>query len=83
MIKLDLANSSETELERILMARCSKFGSVMQTVIMRDGRRDFAFGLVVMSDPSEGLAVLRALGDTLIKRTVVIRLEQAEKRRTG
>lgn len=77
MIKLDLANSSEAELERVLIDRCSEFGSVMQTVIMRDGRRDFAFGLVVMSDPSEGVAALRGLGDSLLKRTVVIKLEQA------
>jgi hypothetical protein len=83
MIKLDLANSSEAELERVLMARCSEFGSVMQTVIMRDGRHDFAFGLVVMSDPSEGLAVLRAVGDLLLKRTVVIKLGQTKPQGSG
>src|SRR6187551_1271555 len=66
MIKLDLVSSSEAELEKALIALCSEFGSVIQTVIMRDGRRDFAFGFVVMSDQSEGLAVLEALGDSLI-----------------
>lgn len=77
MIKLGLTNSSEAELEKMVTARCSEFGSVTQVVIMRDGRRDFAYGLVVMSELSESLAVLRVLGDSLLKRIVVIKLGQA------
>jgi hypothetical protein len=76
MIKLDLATSSDEELETIITERCSQFGSVSQVVIMRDKNHPFALALVVMADRSAPLAVLRNLGDTMLKHAVVIRLEQ-------
>lgn len=77
MIKLDLANSSEEELQRMVAARCSEFGSVSQVVIMQDNQHNFAFALVVMSATSETLAVLRELGESLLNRIVVIKVEPA------
>ncbi len=76
MIKIDLANSSDEELETAVTERCSQFGLVSQVVIMRDTKHPFALALVVMADRSDALAVLRNFGDTMLKHAVVIRLEQ-------
>jgi RNA recognition motif-containing protein len=76
MIKLDLANASDEELEAIVTAHCSECGPVSQVIIMRDTNHPFALALVVMADRSDASAVLRNLGDTMLKHAVVIRLEQ-------
>lgn len=76
MIRIDLARSSREELEKIVAERCSQFGSVSQVVIMRDTEHAFALAGVVMSDPSEAVAVLRNLGGSKLENMVVIRIEQ-------
>lgn len=77
MIRLDLAGLSREDLERIIIERCSQFGSVSSVVIALDSaHHDFALASVEMSTRAEALQVLRSLGDSLVDDAVVIRIEQ-------
>lgn len=75
-MRIDLMRLSKQELEKIVADRCSRFGAVSQVVIMQDNKHPFALAGVVMSDPSEAVAVLRSVGGSIIQNTVLIRLEQ-------
>lgn len=79
MIKLDLGALSEEELKKLVVERCSEFGSVSNAMIVKhDHRYNFALAAVEMSVPAETLTLLKQLGDSKVDNMVVIRIEQEE-----
>jgi hypothetical protein len=79
MIKLDLRAMSEDDLKKVVVERCSEFGSVSSvTIVKHEHRYSFALAAVEMSTPHETLAVLKNLGDSKVDNMVVIRIEQDE-----
>lgn len=75
MIKLDLANLSAEELQRLVSERCSLYGAVERVSIVRSGM-PYAIASVSMGGQEESQAVNRMLGELLVDNTVLIRIEQ-------
>jgi hypothetical protein len=83
MLSLDFAKMPDSELERALAERCSRFGSVVTVAIFRMGGQGSPFALVDMAAPNEVQRVVQEVGDLMFGGSALIKLQQAPSEAGG
>jgi hypothetical protein len=77
---IDMAGVSEADLEKVIAARCTRYGRVASVrVVLPAGPARFAVALVRMSTVQALDDLIVRVGGTKSRSTAIIRLEQGER----
>ncbi len=80
MITIDMASSSEADLEKVVAERCACYGHVASVrVVLPAGPARFAVALVRMSTAQALNDLIARVGGTKSRSTAIIRLERKER----